>query len=265
MPDQLVYRFDRTLDGLLTAVFDAFARREQPVSLIGEQDVLPMFCDAEHHVLTDEQKAARVWADLEKRLPHEAVRMLAVSYLSELQELDDPLFRYVCKVFRQQVGEPSPERNFADPDVLAVTRIAQRVMHERLRMMQFVRFQKTQDDTYLAVIAPDHNVLPIVIDHFADRFRTQRWLLYDARRRYGYYYDFQSCTRITFDTDAPLAFDPKNGRLHADVMSADERLLQDMWQTYFKAVCIRERMNPRKQLADMPRRYRRYMTEVQQL
>jgi len=39
--------------------------------------------------------------------------------------------------------------------------------------------------------------------------------------------------------------------------------LQDLWRTYFKAICIRERMNPRKQRGDMPVRYWRYMTEKQ--
>ena len=69
-------------------------------------------------------------------------------------------------------------------------------------MKQFIRFQKAKDGTYLAVVSPDHNVLPMIIDHF-----------------------------------------------------------QDLWRTYFKAICIKERMNPRKQLSDMPRRYWRYMTE----
>ena len=34
-----------------------------------------------------------------------------------------------------------------------------------------------------------------------------------------------------------------------------------IWETYFKAICIKERMNPKKQLSDMPRRYWKYMTE----
>lgn len=33
------------------------------------------------------------------------------------------------------------------------------------------------------------------------------------------------------------------------------------WRTYFKAIGIKERMNPRKQPQDMPRRYWRCLTE----
>lgn len=255
-----IYTFDNTFDGLLTAVFDAFAQKEQPEALLTHGDALPLFCDRTYDVCTDEVKAQRVWAGLEKHLTKEALRLISVSWLSELRELNTPLFHYVCKVFRQ--GDIS--HNFADPDVLTVTNIARRVMHEQLRMKQFIRFQKAKDGSYLAVVAPDHNVLPLIIDHFRDRFNDQLWLIYDAKRRYGYYYDGSAETiRITFDDNATLPFSLDNGTLSDDLLSSDDQLMQDLWRTYFKAVCIRERLNPRKQLSDMPRRYWKYMTEKQ--
>jgi len=187
------------------------------------------------------------------------MKLIYVSWLSELPELSTPLFRYVCKVFRQ--GDVS--RNFADNDVLMVTNIARRVLHEQLRMKQFIRFQKAKDGTYLAVVSPDHNVLPLITDHFSDRFNDQSWLIYDARRHYGFNYNGQTVIRITFENEAGVPFDLGNGKLDADVLSSDDQLLQDLWRTYFKAICIRERKNPRKQLQDMPRRYWKYMTEKQ--
>ena len=254
-----VYTFDGTMDGLLTAVFEAFALKEQPEMLLAEGDTLPLFCEHIYKVYTAEEKARRVWTGLEKRLPREAVRLVSVSWLSEQRELGQPLFQYVCKVFR--LGDIS--RNFSDPDVLAVTNIARRVLHEQLRMKQFIRFQRAKDGTYLAVVAPDHDVLPLVVDHFSDRFRDQPWLIYDARRHYGYYDDGETVIRITFENEAAVPFDLGNGKLNDDVLSSDDHLLQDLWRTYFKAICIKERMNPRKQLSDMPRRYWKYMTEKQ--
>ena len=55
--------------------------------------------------------------------------------------------------------------------------------------------------------------------------------------------------------------DLENGKLNDDVLSENDQLFQDLWRTYFKAICIKERMNPKKQLSDMPRRYWKYMTE----
>ena len=245
------------MDGLLTAVFEAFALKEQPEDLLKEGDALPLFCDRIYKVCADEEKARRVWAGLEKRLPQEAMKLISVSWLSELRELNQPLFLYICKVFRQ--GDIS--RNFADDDVLEVTNIARKVLHEQLRMKQFIRFQKAKDGTYLAVVSPDHNVLPIITDHFHDRFNDQPWLIYDAKRHYGYYYDGEAVIRITFEDEAAIPFDLSNGKLNAEVLSSDDQLLQNLWRTYFKAICIKERMNPCKQLSDMPRRYWKYMTE----
>ena len=259
-----IYSFDNTLDGLLTAVFEAFALHERPEMLLAEGDPVPLFCERLYQVPTDEEKAGRVWKGLEKRLPKNIVNMLVVSWLSELPELHNPLFHYICKVFRQPEGAPGIERNFADPDVLAVTNIARKVLREGQRMKQFIRFQKAKDGTYLAVIFPDHNVLPLITDHFADRFNDQPWLIYDAKRHYGFYYDGASePVHITFADESSVAFNLANGHLDADVLSDDDHLMQDLWRTYFKAICIKERMNPRKQLQDMPRRYWKYLTEKQ--
>ena len=262
-----VYVFDGTMDGLLTAVFDAFLLKERPEQLLAEGDALPLFCERTYHVTTDEEKARRVWTGLEKRLSREALRLISVSWLSELRELNTPLFQYICKVFldkpsgRAQRRQCDISRNFADADVLAVTNIARRVLHEQLRMKQFIRFQKAKDGTYLAVVSPDHNVLPIIIDHFQDRFNDQPWLIYDAKRHYGYYYDGKTVIRVTFEDEAAVPFNLSNGKLDSAVLSDNDQLFQDLWRTYFKAICIRERMNPRKQLQDMPRRYWKYMTE----
>ncbi len=306
-----VYVFDGTMDGLLTAVFDSFALHEQPETVLTEGDALPLFCERIYTVHTDEEKARRVWTGLEKHLSREAMKLISVSWMSELQELNGHLFRYICKVFtppltpplkgagnaygtedRQAKGTGNAygtedrqakragnaygtedrqakgagngcgiERNFADPDVLAVTNIARRVLHEQLRMKQFIRFQKAKDGTYLGVVSPDHNVLPLVIDHFHDRFNDQPWLIYDAKRHYGYHYDGNQVIRITFEDEQAVPFNLSNGKLDESILSSDDQLLQELWRTYFKAICIRERLNPRKQLNDMPRRYWKYMTE----
>ena len=255
----LVYTFDRTMDGVLTAVFDAYALRQQPEELVGEGSVLPLFCEEVHSVQTADDKAQRVWRGLEKKLSKEALRMLTVAWLSESEELYTPMFHYIYKVFKG-----TNERNFSDPDVLYVTNTARRVAHEQLRMKQFMRFQKAKDGTYLGVVSPDNDVLPLVIGHFQDRFNDQPFLIFDARRKYGYYYDKTAVTRVTFEDETTIPFSLDDGKLNDDLLSENDQLFQDLWRTYFKAICIRERMNPRKQLNDMPRRYWKYMTEKQE-
>ena len=274
----LVYVFDNTLDGLLTAVFDSFFLRQQPELLLAEGEQLPLFADEPHLVVTSSEKANRVWKGLEKQLSKDGLRMVTVSWLSEEQALNQPLFNFICKVFRQKAKgtvnratgacppaeTPGLERNASDADVLAVRNTCRRVLHEQLRMKQFIRFQKAKDGTYLAVVSPDHNVLPLIIDHFRDRFNDQSFLIYDAHRHYGYYHTPDDGTmRITFENEAAVPFSLSDGKLGKDVLSSDDELFQQLWRTYFKAICIKERINPKKQLSDMPRRYWKYMTEKQ--
>jgi probable DNA metabolism protein len=254
-----VYVFDNTLDGLLTAVFDSFLLKQQPEYLLAEGEQLPLFVDQQYRVHTDGEKAARVWKGLEKNLSKEGLQMITISWLSEERALNQPLFNFICKVFKLRIK--GLERNASDEDVLAVRNTCRRVLHEQLRMKQFIRFQKAKDGTYLAVVSPDHNVLPLIIDHFQDRFNDQSWLIYDAKRHYGYYYDGKAVIHVTFEDEASVPFNLENGKLDADILSADDQLFQDLWRTYFKAICIKERMNPKKQLSDMPRRYWKYMTE----
>ena len=257
-----VYIFDNTLDGLLTAVFDSFSRKQQDVTLLSDGEQLPLFADEPYRVVTNSEKVERVWKGLEKHLSEDGLHMITISWLSEDHALNQPLFNFICKVFRQPACS-GIERNASDEDVLAVRNTCRRVLHEQLRMKQFIRFQKAKDGTYLAVVSPDNNVLPIVINHFQDRFGDQSWLIYDAQRHYGYYYDGKTVIRITFESETKIPFSLEDGKLNADVLSDNDQLFQELWRTYFKAVCIKERMNPKKQLNDMPRRYWKYMTEKQ--
>ena len=75
-----VYVFDNTLDGLLTAVFDSFFLHQQPECLLAEGEQLPLFADKPHMVMTDNEKAARVWKGLEKHLSKDGLHMNEEGY-----------------------------------------------------------------------------------------------------------------------------------------------------------------------------------------
>ncbi len=253
-----VFLFDKTFDGLLTAVFDAYACKNFPDLLLGEGDALPLFCDERYAVVTDDEKARRVWTALRKKLSPSALGCLTQSWLSELPEIGTLSFRYIRKVID---AARSIETNFADEDVLALAQVWKKVDWERLRLMQFARFQKAADGTYFAPFSPRHNALPLVVPHFKDRFAEQKWMIYDTRRRYGFYYDLNDVTEVVFLEGSREERLLALGVLPDEMMAEDEQLFQRMWQTYFKSICIKERLNPRKHRQDMPVRYWRYLTE----
>ena len=254
-----IFVFDNTFEGLLTSVFEAYSRRVFPDALFPEGEPLPLFHDEVFTVITEEEKAKRVWRGLQKKLSSGALSCLAQCWLAEEAETPMLLFRYI----RKAIDAPrSIETNFADPDVLEFSRMWKRVDWERLRMLQFIRFQKAADGTFFAAVEPEKNALPLAIDHFKDRFADQPWLIYDIKRAYGFYYDLKEVRQVTFEEGSREGH-LVTGMLDESLMDKDEKLFQQLWKTYFKAICIKERLNPRKHKQDMPVRYWKHMTEKQ--
>ncbi len=150
--------------------------------------------------------------------------------------------------------------------------------------MQFTRFQKGADSTpaadpenpqfpttgsvdpknpsgqptYFAPVSPRYNALPLAIPYFRDRFRDQRWLIYDIRRHYGFYYDLETVTEITIPDDAHLT----SGEIDPALLADDEKLFQTGWRNYIDGMAIKERLNAKLQRQHMPRRFWKLLTEM---
>ncbi len=252
-----VFIYDKTFEGLLTAVFDAYFRKTFPMVMLAEGELLPLFYDEVVTIYTDKAKAERVWKGLQKKLSPSALSYLTISWLSELPDIDLLLFRYIRKAID---ASQSIELNFGDEDVLAVSNICKKVSRERERVLQFLRFQKATDDTFFAAIEPMYNVLSLVVDHFKDRFADQKWLIYDLKREYGYYYDLSTVTEVRFEDKE---FHLLSGILNDDLMAQDEKLFQQLWKEYFKSITIKERLNPKLHRQNLPARFWKYLTEKQ--
>lgn len=252
----IIFRYDKTFEGLLTAVFDAFNRKTFPEKLLGEEDIAPLFTEESFSVISDSEKSKRVWNGLKKKLEANTMNMLTHVWLSEEAGCDELLFRYMSKAFE---NKQSIEMNFADDDVLQVSKLARKVNHEKHRMIEFVRFQKAADDLFFAPISPDHNCLPLIIEHFKERFVDQKWIIYDTKRNYGFYYDLKSVTEMSLDSSELFP----DGKLNEELMAEDEKLFQQMWKAYYKALTIQERINPKLHRQHLPQRYWKYLTEKQ--
>lgn len=252
----IVFRYDKTFEGLLTAVFDAYSRRSFPERLLAETEPEPMFASEIYTVITQEDKSVRVWRALEKKVSREVRNMIMYVWFSELSGSDELIFRYLRKVFD---SSKFVSADFTDKDVLEMHKLAMKVSREREHLLQFVRFQKAADGTFFAPVAPKYNALPLAVNHFQDRFADQKWLIYDTKRRYGYYYDLDRVQEVTMADDSHLL----SGKLDSTLLAEDEKLFQELWKSYFNALAIKERINPKLQRQQMPRRFWKYLTEKQ--
>lgn len=250
------YTYDGTFEGLLTVVFEAFERKAWPTSIEQEHLAQPGMFGENVAVVTDEEKAGRVWQGLQKKLSINAQQALYHTYLWEQPGFEQTIFDYIKLVFS---SDQSIEGNYAAPCVLQVQQAAKQVHREKHRMEAFVRFQKTADGLYFATISPDFNVLPLIVRHFEKRYADQRWAIYDTSRRYGAYYDLQQVSLVNMEQ-------PPHQRhitLTPEAKDLEEDIYQQLWQVYFDNVNIPERKNPKLHLRHIPRRYWKYLSEKQ--
>ncbi len=250
----MIYTFDGTLCGLLTAIFESFDRKQSRVKLItkddfAEPDLFREFLE----IISDHQKAGRVWKGLETKAGKEAQRQFYGAFLSEDAATYQHLFDYARYIFT--AGHAG---NFGNEHVLAVSRMHQQVHREKHRMEAFVRFQKSGDGMYFSVVNPDFNVLPLILRHFKNRYADQPWIIYDEKRKYGIHYDLQEVHEITLELSSGIS----SGLAHSPVqMDEKEQLYTTLWKDYFKSTNIVERKNMKLHIRHVPKRYWRYLTE----
>ena len=247
-----VFRYDKTFEGLLTCLFHAYNRRQFPERLLDLQEPAGLFDDNVLEILTDEALAGRVWQGAARLVRGEFLRGITSCWLSELPGVDELLFRYLRKLFD---SKGKSVYNLADADVVACSQLWKKVSNECTRVIQFTRFQKTADGIYFSALAPIYNVYPLALHYFRDRFADQPWLVYDARRSYGYYYDGKGVVQEVRFAETIEPHLPK------EKLAEGEELYQQLWQSYFKTIAIKERLNPRLHRQQLPARFWAYLTE----
>lgn len=249
-----VFIYDQSFEGLLSLIFEAFRLKCFPDRILAEGQAPPLLAEEVLRVETGAEKAARVWAGLEKKLSRLALRQIMYAWLTGEEAAAELVLRYVRAIFGG-VGET----DFSRPEVMEMRRTAQRVSREREHLRQFLRFQKTKEGVFFAAVAPPYNIVPLCLDHFVHRYADQKWIIYDINRGVGYYYDLNEVAEIEFDRPV----NPATGQLAEEDLADDELILQEAWRTYFKSVSIAERANPRLQRQFMPKRFWPYLTETQ--
>ena len=253
----MVFIYDGSYEGLLSCIFLIFKERRAPIVITSYFNFQPSLLDTATQVATSEPWAARVIKGIDSRTQSQASALIYKIFLSELPSCEILIYQIVKAII--QKGDASILENFANPAILQASQIAKMIHREVHRMHAFVRFQKRQDGLFCAAINPDFNVLPLIGDHFERRYADQSWLIFDAGRHYGLYYN-QSKTVFVSLGDQIFAIN--DNMIHSDDLQDDqENKYQLLWKNYFQAVNIKERNNTKLHLRHMPRRYWKYLTE----
>jgi len=250
----MVYLYDGTYEGLLSVVFETYRLKAPAEKIIPEYEWQETLFDAPTFVNTDLEWVKRVKAGLKKKTSARSLKMLYRCFLSEKVDIEMLIYRYIRQAM---AARANIEGNYRDDTVLQLKQIDKMMGREVHRMHAFVRFQQTKDDIYYSVIEPDFDVLPLIIRHFEKRYPAQTWLIYDAQRHYGMFYNQQKTETITFSAEGHRGL----RQLSGNILEEAEVDYQQAWKVYFKSTNIPERRNMKLHLQHVPIRYWKYLVE----
>lgn len=257
--------YEPSFEGWLSAVFYVYANKlhdDEALQLIAQDCYVPSLIAQATSVVPNEEHAERVLVKLNQLLGRSGMRNLLWGFLSEKEHIGTTLFWVV----KYAIDYPNRHimQDVGNLHVLELVQTVKSVGREKHRMEAFVRFEHTTDDIYFARVEPDFNVLPLIGEHFRQRYQDQHWAIYDITRGYGIYYDKSNSTATRPATlQAITDLDDAVLRRPASIHSADERRYQQFWQGYFTNVNITERKNPRLHRQYLPQRYWKYLSEKQ--
>ncbi|HKL07273.1 MAG TPA: TIGR03915 family putative DNA repair protein [Bacteroidales bacterium] len=250
-----LFIYDQTFEGLLTAIHDAFEMKINPDKIVSTKSFQDDLFAAKYKVVTDTEKFDKLWNLIKSKSSEQNCQRIFKAFLSELTGIEIIIYNYVQLIVETDYNV---ELDFSKDAVLKLNNIQKKVGRESHRVIMFTRFQKTIDDIFYASFDPKYNVIPLTISHFRSRFTDQKWIIFDTRRKYGYYYDLERVREITIGKNK-INFE--NGKIDEDVLHVSEKLFQKLWKNYYDSINIKERKNLKVHMQFLPKRFWKYLPE----
>lgn len=246
----IYYVYDGTFEGFLSAVTELF-RSEREGSVCKEEDIRPLIPHIEAEVIEGitEKFGEYLSRHFGRAMPETVYR----AFLSELPGIEEAIIGYI-RLARKIRKDPIDMLN-----VECVRRVAEaykRIGREKHRYMGLLRFRKLdlaedagRGEIFYAEFEPQTDCLSLLADHFSDRFENIPFVIADRRRN-------KCLLHLTGNDWMIREFDPDifNG-------NSTETLYEKLWQRYFKCMAIPERINPKLQSSNMPKKYWKYLVE----
>ena len=171
-------------------------------------------------------------------------------YLSEETDAHDLMTKYIKLGFKMGA---IVEGYRTEKDIDTVMKICRKVRLEKHRFLGFIRFIKTKKELYYAKFEPDHNILPLITPHFANRFKDEYFMIHDLKRNIAAVYN-KSKWMIT-DMPNEVEF----------LLIEEEADYERLWKIFYESVFIKSRKNLKQQKGYMPTRYWKHLTEKKTL
>lgn len=253
-----IFQCEDNVDGIFTGVYDAWDSRlgHSNVALRVDANLnLELFAEYQE-VQTDPQKAEKVARSIRRKMGEDAYQTIYQAALSCYPEKADCIYRVVVKGMSSCVS-PYEARNviwnLQDPNVSRLFELSRMTGREAHRYIEFVRFRELESGVLFSEIQTENYVLPLIGDHFADRFPNENFMIYDNTHNDCLIHGEQRSWFILRDTQP----DKAAGRR----LSVREAEMQRLWRGFCTSISIEARENRRLQMQFWPLKFRKWMTE----
>lgn len=238
----ITYTIDGTFDGVMCAVFECYLTNEIPADIQSgdiQQSIYGM-----REIVTDSGKAERVKRKLRSVSPtaYNAMRLCFLTCNPQRHMLI-LLFSVLTITHGDRVNSM-----LTDSTVNELYTSVRHLTREAHLYKGFVRFS-VNEGVLTAVIEPKNMVLPLLRQHFCERFRGESFLIFDKTHGAALIYSRGRSDIIPIEA------------LEFPAADEEERKWQSAWRAFYETIAIEERYNPKCRQTNMPKRYWRQMTE----
>ncbi|MDD6505113.1 MAG: TIGR03915 family putative DNA repair protein [Lachnospiraceae bacterium] len=258
MSEQIVLRCENSMDGIFTAIYDAFVLKKQmgeytdSISIsIGEGGNYLLFA-REVKVDTDGDKANKTVQTIQSKLGFAVYRTVFGALCHYDEDRATVVLGYLVRAFSKgsRVWEC-----LADPYVIRVMELSRKVSNESEKFMGFLRFRDVGGFLF-SEIEPKCDVIQSMREHFEDRYPNENFIIYDARHKYALVHP---AFRRAFFVEGENILEQLSGEEWTSLTARDE--YEELWKQYFASMGIEARENERCQSTLLPKWYRKHMLE----
>lgn len=238
---QLLY--DGSFDGLLCALATALKQKEQEVLIEPSAGAQISFESSLVQVETSSQLSSKMYSRIRERFGQEVLENIYTAHLFPSSE--NLLLRYLHLL----IDSNKPFSALSHPSLRELEKRIVRIRREVHRYKGFLRFRLLDREIYYTDYEPAFDLTVLLIPHFTRRFPNQKLIIHDVGRSFAGIYDGH---RVLYTKLSSKQFPPS--------FSQEESAL--LWKQYLSHLSIEERSNPKLQQNLMPKKYRKYMTEM---
>lgn len=241
---------EESFDGIMSAVYRAWE-----LMLEGENVKIYPGNDYSYDLFTeyvecptDLERAIKVAKSIRLKISLEAYMMVFRASMHYEKDRADAVIEFLKIGYR--VGS-RVTKMLGQPAIMKIVEYSRKVANEAHLFKGFVRFSELEGGILLSKIEPKCDVLPVLQKHFEERYPLENWIIYDEKRKKAMFHKCNSEAIIVAGQDVEQTMD--------NIKGIDE--YSKLWNVFFNAIGIKERCNPKCQQTNLPRWYRKNMSE----